>query len=82
MKFNLCIIKPKDFIHAEAFKELVDLLSFSLLDLNYETTISINEVKINSQNIVFGCHLLGDSDLSSFPQSTIFFNIEVCKVCT
>ena len=76
MKFNLCIIRPDGYVHAEAFWELAELLAYSLRDLGYDAHISINEFGKGVRNIVFGGHLLSETSVSALPKSTIIFNTE------
>jgi len=76
MKFNLCIIRPEGYAHADAFWELTELLAYSLRDLGHDAHISINEYGQDVHNIVFGGHLLGESSVNALPESTIIFNTE------
>ncbi|MFT6436758.1 MAG: hypothetical protein ACJAVI_004828 [Candidatus Azotimanducaceae bacterium] len=73
MNFNICIVKPKNYPHSDAFWELAELIAFSLRDLNHNVIISINELISDRQNILFGGHLLTNND---FPNATIIFNTE------
>ena len=73
MSYNICIVKPKNYPHSDAFWEMAELLAFSLRDLGQDVVISINEVFSDRQNILFGGHLLTKYD---FPPSTIIFNTE------
>ena len=73
MNFNICIVKPKNYPHSDAFWELTELITFSLRDLKNDVIISINEIIQDRQNIIFGAHLLDNND---FPPSTIIFNTE------
>ena len=81
MKFNICIIKPDKFVHADAFWELAQLLAYSLRDLEYKTNININELDQNAHNIIFGSHLLPEDEFGSITSKkitnpTIIFNTE------
>ena len=81
MKFNICIIKPNNYVHSEAFWELAQLLAYSLRDLEYKTNININELEANSHNIIFGSHLLPDNEFEILTNKniinpTIIFNTE------
>ena len=73
MNFNICIVKPKNYPHSDAFWELAELLIYSLRDLKFDVILSVNEIIADRQNIVFGAHLLSNND---FPISTIIFNTE------
>ena len=73
MDYNICIVKPKNYPHSDAFWELAELITFSLRDLNNDAIITINEIIQGRQNIILGAHLLDNTDL---PSSTIIFNTE------
>ena len=76
--FNICIIKPKNFVHYLAFKEVAELLHFSLLKLKRKSYINFNNFDTNPQikNIIFGAHLLTDDLINSVPNNSIIFNTE------
>ena len=76
--FNICIIKPKNFVHYLAFKEVAELLHFSLLKLKCKSYINFNNFDTNPQikNIIFGAHLLTDDLINSVPNNSIIFNTE------
>jgi hypothetical protein len=73
MNYNICIIKPKNYPHSDAFWEIAELLTYSLRDLENDVVMCISEIFADRQNILFGAHLLKDFDL---PPSTIIFNTE------
>ena len=73
MNYNICIIKPKNYPHSDAFWELAELLTYSLRDLENDVVMCISEIFADRQNILFGAHLLTNFDL---PPSTIIFNTE------
>ena len=73
MNYNICIIKPKNYPHSDAFWELAELLTYSLRDIENDVVMCISEIFADRQNILFGAHLLTDFDL---PPSTIIFNTE------
>lgn len=75
-KFNICIIKPENYIHSFAFLELWELLYYSMKDLGLEVTIGFNKLDPGRRNIVIGCHLLDLSYTSTIPKSTIILNTE------
>ena len=73
MKFNVCTVKPKNYSHSDAFWELAELITYSLRDLEKDVILTLNEVLPDRINILFGAHLLNNSDL---PASAIIFNTE------
>ena len=78
MKFNICIIKPDKFVHADAFWELAQLLAYSLRDLEYKTNININELDQNAHNIIFGSHLLPEDEFGSITSKKITNPTIIC----
>jgi len=75
-KFNICLVRPDNYIHSYAFLELGELLFFSIQELGYEATFGFNELKPDAMNILIGCHLLDPSFISQVPSSTIILNTE------
>ena len=76
--FNICIIKPPNYVHYLAFKEIAELLHFSLLKLNIKSVITYNHFDTSPQkkNIIFGGHLLSYKSIESIPKKSIIFNTE------
>lgn len=76
MKFNICIIQPKEYIHSMAFWELAELLLYSLRDLKHETCIQFNSIDTSAKNIIIGFHLLDIKYAKQLPKDTILINTE------
>lgn len=76
MKFNICIIQPKDYIHSMAFWELAELLLYSLKDLNHHAIIQFNKVDTDCKNILIGFHLLDIKYASQLPKDSVLINAE------
>jgi hypothetical protein len=76
MKFNICIIQPKDYVHSMAFWELAELLLYSLHDLNHQAAIQFNQIDTDSKNILIGFHLLDIKYASQLPKNSILINAE------
>jgi hypothetical protein len=74
--FNICLIKPDNYIHSYAFIELGELIYFSLKDLGFEATLLFNHVEPSAKNILIGCHLLDPKFIEQVPKSTIILNTE------
>ena len=76
--FNICIVKPKNYIHYQAFTEVAELIHFSLLNLKLKSSISFNHLDTNpkKKNIIFGGHLLTDEIINKVPKNSIVFNTE------
>ena len=76
MRYNICLIKPDQYIHSLAFIELAELLLYSLQELGFEVQIQFNELDNNACNILIGCHLLDTALIKSVPKSSIIINTE------
>lgn len=74
--FNICLVKPDNYIHSYAFVELGELLFYSLRELGYDTTMKMMELTDDRINIMIGCHLLNPSLAKKIPKSTIILNTE------
>lgn len=75
-KFNICLIKPINYKHTNAFLEIAELINFSLQDLGYESFIKYNHIDVFSQNIIIGLHLIDIKFINQIPKTTIIFNTE------
>ena len=75
-RFNICLVKPDNYIHSFAFLELGELLYFSLQELGHEVTFGFNNLEPTATNILIGCHLLDPSFITQIPPSTIILNTE------
>ena len=81
---NICIVKPKNYIHYLAFLEIAELLHYSILELKVKSKITYNFIELNPEvkNIIFGAHLLNDELINSMPDNTIIFNTEQLESIT
>lgn len=73
--FNICIVRPPDYIWSSCFMELAELIAFSIKDLGLSVSISENGYS-SSRNIVIGSHLLNKSMADLLPKHSIIFNTE------
>ena len=76
MKFNICIVQPKDYVHSMAFWELAELLLYSLHDLNHQAVIQFNKIDTDCKNILIGFHLLDIKYASQLPKNSVLINAE------
>jgi hypothetical protein len=76
MKYNICIVRPDNYIHSAAFMELAQLVGYGLEDLGHLVAISVNRTFAEAQNIIIGCHLLDPSLIDSTPKTSIIINTE------
>ena len=81
---NVCLIKPKNYIHYLALHELAELIHFSVLELGLKSQITFNYCDNNpsTKNIVLGAHLLNDNLIEDIPENTIIFNTEQIESIT
>ena len=75
-KFNICVVKPDNYIHSYAFLELGELIYYSLRELGIEANIGFNQIEPGYKNIVIGCHLLSAEFIPNLPDSTVILNTE------
>ena len=75
-RFNICLIKPDNYIHSYAFLELGELIYYSLFELGFNAAITFNTLDPDAKNIIIGCHLLDPILISKIPKSTIIVNTE------
>ena len=81
---NVCLIKPKNYIHYLALQELAELIHFSVLELGLKSQITFNYCDNNpsTKNIVLGAHLLNDNLIDDIPENTVIFNTEQIESIT
>ena len=81
---NVCLIKPKNYIHYLALQELAELIHFSVLELGLKSQITFNYCDNNPSTkiIVLGAHLLNDNLIEDIPENTIIFNTEQIESIT
>ena len=81
---NVCLIKPKNYIHYLALQELAELIHFSVLELGLKSQITFNYCDNNpsTKYIVLGAHLLNDNLIEDIPENTIIFNTEQIESIT
>ena len=76
-RVHLCLISPPNYSHVKAFTELLASLRSSFAKIGCDTTFAINQSRPDAVNIIFCGHLMGAAtDLSSFPSTTVVFNME------
>ncbi len=75
-QFNVCIIKPHNYIHSLAFLELGELITYSLRDLGHTSNLVYNKIEPYQTNIIIGCHLIDITQAKHLPKDTIVVNTE------
>lgn len=75
--YNICIIRPDNYIHSAAFTELAEVICYGLRELGHVADVTYNAVNSDATNILIGCHLL-DPEFAAgrLPESTIILNTE------
>lgn len=76
MNFNVCLVRPDDYIHSGAFVELAELVGHGLRDLGHSVAINANSFVSGARNIVIGCHLLDPALIGQAPKQSIVINTE------
>jgi hypothetical protein len=74
--YLISIIRPKDYLHSEAFREIAETVQYGMRGIGHTAAIKENIVDPQVTNILLGAHLLGDGDLKAIPPGTIIFNLE------
>lgn len=74
--FNISITRPKYFLHSDAFRDVAESLSWSLVALGHSATVRENWISTveGDTNIVFGSELLSPGQ--ALPPNTIIYNLE------
>jgi len=76
--YLISIIRPKDYLHSEAFREIAETLQYGLRALGYTAGIAENLLDSNPgvTNILLGAHLLSESEAKLIPPGSIVYNME------
>lgn len=75
---NIVIIKPKDYAHSEAFREIAETLQGGFGQLGIEATVQDNVFVEGAENIILGWHLLAGAAEggAALPDGSILYNLE------
>jgi len=77
MHFNICIVRPDEYIHSDAFLELAEVLMYGLQDLGHSALVCENALNMEGgRNIIIGCHLISPATNKWIPEDSIFLNTE------
>lgn len=69
-------MRPKGYLHSEAFREVAEALMYGFRQLGHKSAILENTVDPRVTNVVLGAHLLGERDMAALPPGTIVYNLE------
>jgi hypothetical protein len=76
--YLISIIRPKDYVHSEAFREVAETLQYGLRFLGHTSGIVENVLDSNPNvtNIILGAHLLSRGEAQLVPPNSIIYNME------
>jgi hypothetical protein len=75
-KFQITLVRPQGFLHAEAFREVAETVQFGLRSLGHTAQIGENVIDPKAINILLGAHLLPPGDVEIVPAGSILYNLE------
>jgi SAM-dependent methyltransferase len=75
-RFNITLVRPEGFLHAEAFREVAETLQFGLRSMGRAADILENTLDAAATNILLGAHLLTAQETSMVPAGSILYNLE------
>lgn len=73
MKYTVVIIRPPNYKFSDCFLEVADAVTFGIRRMGHECELTENALRKDTQHVLFGAHLLGDSAL---PPGSIIYNLE------
>lgn len=72
----VCVIRPPGYVHADAFAEVAETVLWGFRHLGYTAEMAENRVAQDRLTIVFGAHLLPESNIDALPESVVIYNLE------
>ena len=75
-RFNITLVRPEGFLHAEAFHEVAETLQFGLRSIGHAANIRENVLDATATNILLGAHLLSAPEASMVLPGSILYNLE------
>ena len=78
--YNICIVRPAEYLHSGAFSELAEVIAYALEDLGNTVQITENNMLPGERNIIIGCHLADPQSASHVPANTVIVNTEQIHV--
>ncbi len=76
MTFNVTLIEPAGYVHAQALADAGEYLVAMLEACGHAARGSRNHIDLDANNIVLCSHLLGAQHIAQLPANTILFNSE------
>jgi SAM-dependent methyltransferase len=75
-KFQITVIRPRGYLHTEAFREVAETLQAALQSLGHSSRIQENLFDPGWTNVVLGAHLLAPEQMQAIPYGSIIYNLE------
>lgn len=77
MDFRIVLLRPRDYVHSQAFAEVAQTLVLAFRALGCRAEGAVNQfVEGGPVNVVLGGHLLGQDLVTRLPAKTVFYNLE------
>ncbi|HTR22434.1 MAG TPA: hypothetical protein VMI10_00500 [Terriglobales bacterium] len=76
--YLISIIRPKGYLHSEAFREIAETLQYGFRSLGHASGIGENVLDSNGSvtNVILGAHLLSEGEMKLIPPNSIIYNME------
>jgi SAM-dependent methyltransferase len=75
-KFQIALIRPPNYLHTEAFRELAETLQAGLEVLGHTARIQENIIDPGWTNLILGAHLLTPMQMQIIPRGSVIYNLE------
>jgi hypothetical protein len=76
-RFHIAHIIPSPKLHIfHGYAEVIETITWGLRDLGREVTHSVNKIRSDATNIVFGAQMLELAALEALPRDTIIYQLE------
>lgn len=77
MRFSVCLIQPKNYVHSLGLLEVCQLLRASIETLGFPCSLQTNRLEAAAVNIVVGYHLLSESEADEVARHrSVFYQLE------
>jgi hypothetical protein len=74
--FQVVLISPPGYVHAQAFTEIVETLFYGLKGLGYDVSRETNRMVPGARAVLVGAHLLPAGQMERVPAGTVIYNLE------
>src|SRR5690348_2047097 len=75
-KFQITLVRPPEYVHTEAFREIAETLQLGLEALGHTAHIAENIFEANCTNLILGAHLLTPQQMQTLPPGSVIYNLE------